>query len=54
MKLLLAIVGCLMINLCCAETYLQINGASIHDKSGYNQFNYGASVLGLHLRVLIN
>ena len=27
-----------------AETYLQINGASLHDKPGYNQFNYGGAV----------
>ena len=27
-----------------AETYIQINGASVHDKPGYNQFNYGAGV----------
>lgn len=27
-----------------AQTYLQINGASLHDQSGYNQFNYGAGV----------
>jgi hypothetical protein len=27
-----------------AETYLQINGASIHDKPGYNQFNYGGGI----------
>ena len=27
-----------------AETYLQINGTSLHDKSGYNQFNYGGGI----------
>ena len=31
-------------NLVSAETYVQLNGASIHDKPGYNQFNYGAGV----------
>ena len=27
-----------------AETYLQVNGTSIHSKPGYNQFNYGAGI----------
>jgi len=27
-----------------AQTYLQINGASIHDQPGYNGFNYGAGI----------
>ena len=27
-----------------ANTYLQINGASLHDQSGYNGFNYGAGI----------
>jgi hypothetical protein len=27
-----------------AETYIQINGVSLHDRSGYNSFNYGAGV----------
>ena len=26
------------------QTYLQINGVSAHDRSGYNGFNYGAGV----------
>jgi hypothetical protein len=26
------------------QTYLQINGASIHDRPGYNGINYGAGV----------
>lgn len=26
------------------QTYLQINGASLHDRSGYNGFNYGAGL----------
>jgi len=29
---------------CHAQTYLQINGLSMHDRSGYNGFNYGAGV----------
>ena len=27
-----------------AETYVQVNGVSLHDRSGYNSFNYGAGV----------
>ena len=27
-----------------AETYLQVNGISRHNQSGYNEFNYGAGV----------
>jgi hypothetical protein len=27
-----------------AETYIQVNGISVHDRSGYNEFNYGAGV----------
>lgn len=27
-----------------AETYVQINGLSIHDKSGFNEVNYGAGI----------
>ena len=34
----------LFINQVSAETYIQINGASVHDRPGYNQFNYGGGV----------
>jgi len=27
-----------------AQTYVQINGVSLHDQSGYNGFNYGAGL----------
>jgi hypothetical protein len=27
-----------------AQTYLQINGASLHDRSGYNGWNWGAGL----------
>lgn len=27
-----------------AETYIQINGASVHSKPGFNGFNYGAGI----------
>jgi len=30
--------------LCHAQTHVQINGLSLHDRSGYNGFNYGAGV----------
>jgi hypothetical protein len=44
MKILLTILSCLIFNTASAETYLQINGASLHDKPGYNQFNYGVGI----------
>ena len=27
-----------------SQTYLQINGASVHDRSGFNSINYGAGI----------
>lgn len=27
-----------------AQTYVQVNGASVHDRSGFNGFNYGAGI----------
>ena len=27
-----------------AQTYVQVNGVSTHDRSGYNEFNYGAGL----------
>jgi hypothetical protein len=27
-----------------AQTYVQINGVSVHDQSGYNGFNYGGGI----------
>ena len=44
MKILFVILSILCFNTAIAETYLQINGASLHDKPGYNQFNYGGAV----------
>ena len=44
MKSLIAI---LLVFACCltkAETYVQINGLSVHDRSGFNGFNYGAGI----------
>ena len=43
MRLLIAILFLITTSVS-AETYIQINGASIHDKPGYNQFNYGAGL----------
>ena len=33
-----------LINQASAETYVQINGVSVHDRSGFNGFNYGAGI----------
>lgn len=44
MKKLLALVLALNLSLAQAETYVQINGLSAHDQSGYNGFNYGAGL----------
>ena len=27
-----------------AQTYVQVNGVSLHDRPGYNEFNYGAGL----------
>ena len=43
MKLFFAF--CLFINLTChGQTYVQINGVSVHDRPGYNGINYGAGI----------
>jgi len=42
-----AIIILFLINVCnfsSAETYIQINGASVHSKPGFNEFNYGAGI----------
>lgn len=44
MKALLALVLALNLSLTQAQTYVQINGVSLHDQSGYNGFNYGAGL----------
>jgi hypothetical protein len=43
MRLLIAIL-LLIPTLAWSETYIQINGASVHTKSGFNGFNYGAGI----------
>ena len=44
MKTLIVIVCALFVNVTVAETYVQINGASVHDRSGFNGINYGAGI----------
>jgi hypothetical protein len=44
MKFLFAILCIIMCNVVSAETYIQVNGASIHDRPGFNGFNYGAGI----------
>lgn len=44
MKALLVLVIALNLSLAQAQTYVQINGLSVHDQSGYNGFNYGAGL----------
>lgn len=43
-KALLALVLFLNLSLTHAQTWVQINGVSLHDRSGYNGFNYGAGL----------
>jgi hypothetical protein len=44
MKTLFAILFATFINQALAETYIQINGVSVHDRSGFNSVNYGAGI----------
>jgi hypothetical protein len=44
MKIIFVVVFFIMCSLVNAETYLQINGASVHDRPGFNGFNYGAGI----------
>jgi hypothetical protein len=43
MRLLIAILFLITTSVS-AETYIQINGASVHDRPGFNGFNYGAGI----------
>jgi hypothetical protein len=43
-KTFIAILFVTLSNWSLAQTYVQINGASVHDRSGYNGFNYGAGL----------
>jgi hypothetical protein len=44
MKILFAILFATFINQALAETYVQLNGVSVHDRAGFNGFNYGAGI----------
>jgi hypothetical protein len=44
MKYLMALCLLLSAQISMAETYLQINGASWHDRPGYNSVNYGLGI----------
>jgi hypothetical protein len=44
MKILFFVVAIVFSNIALANTYMQINGLSLHDQSGYNGFNYGIGI----------
>jgi hypothetical protein len=44
MKSLIAILLVFASGLTHAETYIQINGVSVHNRPGFNEFNYGAGI----------
>jgi hypothetical protein len=44
MKIVFTILLAVFIGQASAETYIQINGASVHDRPGFNGFNYGAGI----------
>ncbi len=44
MKILLALVLALNLSLTQAQTFVQVNGVSVHDQSGYNGWNWGAGL----------
>ena len=44
MKKLLIVLLIILSNSSQAETYVQVNGISSHDRAGYNEFNYGGGV----------
>ena len=44
MKAIIILFLIIVCNFSLAETYIQINGASVHNKPGFNGFNYGAGV----------
>ena len=48
MKILLALVLAFYLSTATAQTFVQVNGASLHDRSGYNGLNYG---LGLEQEI---
>jgi hypothetical protein len=44
MKKLLIVLLIILSNSSQAETYIQLNGVSVHDRSGFNSINYGAGI----------
>lgn len=44
MKTFIAILLAIASNFSLAQTYVQINGVSVHNRPGFNEFNYGAGV----------
>ena len=44
MKIFIVWVFLFLSNIVSAQVYVQINGVSAHDRSGYNGFNYGAGI----------
>lgn len=44
MKILFCAIVALFFNFAAAETYIQINGVSVHNRPGFNEFNYGAGL----------
>jgi len=44
MKIVFTILLVFFIGYASAETYIQINGASVHNRSGFNSVNYGAGI----------
>jgi len=44
MKLLFYFVCAVMSSAIHAETYVQLNGVSVHNRPGFNGFNYGAGI----------
>ena len=44
MKTLLAILLVVFISQVSAKTYVQLNGVSVHNRDGFNGFNYGAGI----------
>jgi hypothetical protein len=43
-KTFIAILFAIASNFSSAQTYVQINGVSVHDRPGFNGFNYGAGI----------
>jgi hypothetical protein len=44
LKFVTITVACLSFSVAWGQTYVQVNGVSVHDRSGYNEFNYGLGV----------